>query len=345
MKTSLFQRLSIFTSLFVASWSLSACAPAPAAPTPTRPPVDVRVGLVPATANAPITVPAEEGQFAAHGLNVSIESLTDPNQVLVSAATGQFDIIYAAMAPAGLNLFSRGAGLKIIAAGAAQPPGHGDNTPVVVRSQLIDSGDVKTVADLKGRRVAVIAKGASEYKLAKALATGGLTENDVDVQFISNPDMVAALSTGAVDAGLLLQPTAAQAVAKGVGKILLDDYDQLGQGGVVVANLTFLSHQPEAVTTFLEVYLQAIRRLSDGKIKTDDKALAAVHKYTNIPPDVIRLGPDPYWPKDGRVVVQSLRDAQAFYISTGNADYSQPLDIETLIDYGPLDAALKNISG
>jgi NitT/TauT family transport system substrate-binding protein len=249
------------------------------------------------------------------------------------------------MVPAVLNLFNRGSPLKIIAAGAAQPPGHGDNGPIVVRSQLMDSGEIRTVADLRGRKVAVAPGGAADYRLSKALATGGLAESDVEVVSMPFPDMVVALSTGAIDAGGLLQPTAAQAVSKGVGKILVDDYDQLGQGGIVAVNSAFLNQHPDAVTGFLEVYLQAIRRLSDGKIKTDEQALAAVQKYTNVPPEVIRLGPDPYWPRDGHVMIDSLRDQQAFYIRTGNTEYSQPLDIETLIDYGPLDAALKNIGG
>jgi hypothetical protein len=44
-----------------------------ATPTPTQAPLILGVGLVPATANALITVPAEEGQFAAHGLNINVE--------------------------------------------------------------------------------------------------------------------------------------------------------------------------------------------------------------------------------------------------------------------------------
>jgi hypothetical protein len=48
--------------------------------------------------------------------------------------------------------------------------------------------------------------------------------------------MLAALTTGAIDAGLLLQPTGAQAVAKGIGKILSDDYNQNAQNAVLVIN-------------------------------------------------------------------------------------------------------------
>ncbi len=328
------------------TWSLAASAPTPATPTPTRAPLDLKIGLIAGTSAAPIIVPSEDGQFAARGLNVSLEAIPDSAQGLISTSTAQFQLAYVTMGAAALNAFNRGVDLKIIAAGSAQPAGHGDNTPLVVRSQLIDSGQVRTVADLKGRKVAINVRGSTpDYKLAKALATGGLTIDDVDIQLVPIADTVVALSTGAVDAGLLLQPFGAQAVARGVGTILLDDYDPLGQGGLVVANSAFLDQHPEAVTRFLEVYVEAIRRLSKGKIKADDPALAALQRYTNVAPEVIRLGPDPYWPTDGRVQVDSLRDQQAFFMRTGITDYAQPLQFERLIDYGPLDAAFKNIGG
>ena len=60
---------------------------------------------------------------------------------------------------------------------------------------------------------------------------------------------------------------------------------------------------------------------------------------------MIRLAPDPYWPKDGRVLLDSVRDEQAFFMSIKSVDYTQAMDIQKLIDYGPLEAALKNLGG
>ena len=46
-----------------------------------------------------------------------------------------------------------------------------------------------------------------------------------------------------------------------------------------------------------------------------------------------------------RWIVDGPRSRPAFYIRTGRTRLLQPIDIEKLIDYGPLDAALKNIGG
>jgi ABC-type nitrate/sulfonate/bicarbonate transport system substrate-binding protein len=323
---------------------VAGCVPVQPAGKPAN--LEVRVGLIPSSASSPILVPVESGEFAARGLNVSVLPVTDTAQALISVASGQFDIGNVTMGSAALNAFNRGTDLKIIAAGGAEPVGHGANLPVIVRTELIDSGAVKSVADLKGRKVALNGKGIIiEYALAKALATANLQPSDVEVVTMPFPEMVVALSTGAIDAGLLLQPTGAQAVAKGIGKILSDDYNQNAQNAVIVVNSRFLDQHRDAVSGFLEVYVQAIRRLSDGRIKNDEQALSALQKYTNAPPEVIRLGPDPYWPKDARVIVDSVRDEQAFFMSIKSVDYTQPMDIQKLIDYGPLDTALKKIGG
>jgi ABC-type nitrate/sulfonate/bicarbonate transport system substrate-binding protein len=330
---------------------VGACAPggpaAPASTAPTKPPVvDVRVGLIPSTASSPILVPVEGGEFTTRGLNVSVQPVTDTAQAMISVAGGQLDFGNITMGSAALNAFNRGTDLKVVAAGGADPPGHGANLPVIVRTALIDSGEVKSMADLRGRKVAINGKGVIiEYALARALATANLKMTDVDVVTMPFPEMVAALTTGAIDAGLLLQPTGAQAVARGIGKILLDDYNPNTQNAVIVANSRFLDQHRDAVVGFLEVYVQGIRRLSDGKIKQDDAALAAIQKYTNTPPEVIRLGPDPFWPKDGRVLTDSVRAEQDYFMSTKSTDYTEPLNIDKLIDYGPLDEAVRKLGG
>jgi NitT/TauT family transport system substrate-binding protein len=325
---------------------VAACAPAAPPPASKAAAVDVRIGLIPSTASAPILVPLEDGQFAARGLNVSVQAVTDTAQAMISVAGGQLEFGNITMGSAALNAFNRGTDLKIVAASGAEPPGHGANLPVIVRTALIDSGEVKSMADLRGRKVAINGKGVIiEYALSRALATANLKMTDVDVVTMPFPDMIAALTTGAIDAGLLLQPTGAQAVSRGIGKILLDDYNPNAQNAVIVANSRFLDQHRDAVVSFLEVYLQNIRRLSDGKIKQDDAALAALQKNTNTPPEVIRLGPDPFWPKDGRVLIDSVRSEQDYFMSTRSVDYAQPQNIDNLIDYGPLDTALRNIGG
>jgi NitT/TauT family transport system substrate-binding protein len=319
----------------------AAAASAAAKPAATT---EIRIGQIPSTAAAPFFVPTEDGTFASRGLKVSITPVTDTAQTMIQIAGGQLEMGTVTLGAAALNAFARGTDMTIIASGGIDPPGHGAFAPVVVRSDLMDSGKVKTLADLKGLKVALNARGVIlEYSLYRALKLGGLTLNDVDVVTMPWPDMVAAMSNKNLDVGLIGNPLAAQAVAKGVGKILSDDYAPNNQNSTVTVNSKWLQSHRDAAVTFLEVYLQTIRKLADGGLKRDAQAMAIIEKATKTPVDVIQLAPDPTWPKDGKINVQSIEDQQSYFFTTKALTYSQPLDINRLIDYGPLDQALKNI--
>ena len=76
----------------------------------------------------------------------------------------------------------------------------------VVRKDLWGK-DVKRIADLKGRTVALNIRGAAvEWMLDMALRRDGLTIKDVQVKLMPFPDMVPALESGAVDAAILSEP-------------------------------------------------------------------------------------------------------------------------------------------
>ncbi|HVA25879.1 MAG TPA: ABC transporter substrate-binding protein [Chloroflexota bacterium] len=306
----------------------------------------MRIGGIPSSAAAPILVPMDDGSFAKRGIKVTFTPVTDTAQAMVSIASGQLDIGTVTMGPAALNALNRGADLTELASGGVDPPGHGAFAPVVVRSDLMDSGAVKSLAGLKGRKVALNGKGVIlEYDLYKALALGNLKPADVDVITMPWPDMVVALGTKALDAGLIGQPLATQAVSKGFGKILSDDYAPNNQNAVVMANKKYLAAHPATIQAFLEVYVQYIRKLADGAMKKDDTALATLQKYTKVAPAVLRQAPNQYWPKDARINAKSLQDQQAYFLSVKSVDYTQPLDFGKIIDETLLEKALKNLGG
>lgn len=61
--------------------------------------------------------------------------------------------------------------------------------------------DVKTAADLKGKRIALTKGTMQEYIWAKELEMGGLTENDVELEYFSSGgEVVTAYVSGQADA-------------------------------------------------------------------------------------------------------------------------------------------------
>jgi len=66
---------------------------------------------------------------------------------------------------------------------------------------------LKTVADFKGRRIGLGAPGSGgEQAARRVLAYYGLSYQDIKPEFMSNPEMVAALKDGTLDAFIITHP-------------------------------------------------------------------------------------------------------------------------------------------
>ncbi len=124
-----------------------------------------------------------------------------------------------------------------------------DYKALVVRKDLIDSGQIRDFADLRGKRIAVNSRGANlMVNLLAALEMGGLTERDVDVLEMGPSDSLVALGNRGIDASGLLEPQVAQGVMAGAivrwkgGDELLPYYQQ---AGVLMYGGKFIAEQPE----------------------------------------------------------------------------------------------------
>ncbi|MDO5406375.1 MAG: ABC transporter substrate-binding protein [Eubacteriales bacterium] len=131
---------------------------------------------------------------------------------------------------------------------------------------IVASDDsITSIADLKGKTVYMTGKGTTpDYVFHYLLTANGLTENDVTIEFKSEPTEVAAVLKEQPDAiGLLPQPFVTAACAQNEAlKIVLDLTNewQAVQGesgsqmvtGVTVARNEFLKSSPDAVKLFLQ---------------------------------------------------------------------------------------------
>ena len=323
---------------------LLAATPVPGATTaPVIPPVQVpenatpvTMGYVPVSIYAPVFIAFEKGYFAEYGLDVTLESLAGGSDMVLLTATGDFDLGIGGIGPAYWNAASQDLGVRIIA------PGHGEGspvaTPLMISRSACESGSIASVADLRGKRVAVNAPGATEFWLDTALQTGGLAITDVDLQFLSFPDAVVALQSGAIDAAMVGEPLATKAEQDGFAVRLLADFPvQDIQPTMLFGNGQWLADNPDAAAGFIAAYLRAARDLTENF--NDPLNLAIIEKYTQVPPSLIAGSVKPVYSTDGAIDVSGIALLQTFFRNRGQLDYADDLDPASLVDTQYVDRA------
>jgi NitT/TauT family transport system substrate-binding protein len=113
----------------------------------------VKLGDLPAISNAGIYIAIEKGFFQEHGVAVDIERFASAGKMTAPLATGQIDVSVGSPSAGLFNSIAAGMDFKIVADKGQVRPGY-NFTPLIVRKDLVDSGKVKTLRDLKGLKVA-----------------------------------------------------------------------------------------------------------------------------------------------------------------------------------------------
>jgi len=302
----------------------------------------IKVGFVPVTVFAPIFVAKDLGYYAEEGLDVDLEPFPGGADPVVLTATGELDAAFVGVGPAFWNGAAQGLPMKIIAPGHAE--GDPVATPLMISKKNCDEGKITSVADLKGKKVSVNARGATEYWLNAALATGGLTIDDIDLQVLPFPDAVAALQSGAVDAAMVGEPLATQAERDGIAVRLASSFAvQDIQPTTIIGNEKWLTEHPDQAEGFVTGYMRASKLLADGGL--DDPAVQAIiEKYTGVPADLVAAAVHPVFSSDGFIAFDGLSKLQSFFRERDQLEYDTDIDPFSLADETFVMAAMAELN-
>ena len=150
---------------------------------------------------------------------------------------------------------------------------------------LVTKGDspINTVADLKGKRVAVTRGTDPHIFLVRALAGAGLSVKDITMVLLQHQDGKLALERGDVDAWAGLDPLMAAAEIEG-GARLFYRKPEANTWGVLNVREDFSRENPEIVRRVLKTYEEArkwaignpekLRALMVGVTKLSDAVIA-----------------------------------------------------------------------
>lgn len=114
---------------------------------------------------------------------------------------------------------------------------------------------IKSVTDLKGKRVAATRGTDPHIFLVRALAANGMSEKDITLILLQHPDGRLALEKGDVDAWAGLDPLMAQAEENGA--ILFYRNPDANSWGILNVREEFAARYPEVVATVLADYERA----------------------------------------------------------------------------------------
>lgn len=200
-----------------------------------------------------------EAEFEADGVQVQWVFIKGAGPLINEAiANGQVDLAYIGDLAA---IVGKAGGLdtKVVAAAA-----RGVNHYLAVRP----GSPIRTLADLKGKRVGLFRGTAAQLSFIEALRTANMSERDVQVIHLDFAAATAALAAGHIDAtwggnnalalgerGMADLPLSSKTLPNHAGQL----------SGVLVVTSTFAAQHPQLLQRVLKVHRQAAAWASAGE--------------------------------------------------------------------------------
>lgn len=184
-----------------------------------------------------------EKRLAAQGIAVKWTEFPGGPQLLEALAAGSIDFGTTGEAP---PVFAQAAGAELVYTGVEPPAPKGEAILVPKDSPI------KTVADLKGKRIALNKGSNVHYLLVEALAKAGLSPADVRPVYLAPADGRAAFESGDVDAWVIWDPFLAAAQKATDARILADGEGLVENRQYYLAHRSFAQAQPDLVKLIQE---------------------------------------------------------------------------------------------
>jgi len=299
----------------------------------------LKVGYLPVTGHAKFFVAKEQGFFAQEGLDVELVEFVNSADGINALKAGKLDVgAFGTTAP--LVHISKGTDLRII--GGIM----GEDAAIVTTAQ--NAGSVKSIADLRGKKIATIRLATGDAVLRGALHDAKIDwKKDVEIfELKSPPAVIEAVKTGQVDAGVIWGPHDLRAEEQGLKVVIRS---RTLQPGHPCCRLAVQGTRIAERATW-EKLLRAILKAEKFAQENPKETVAAIVKYVKLDPALVETayyhgyleqGTDPN--AKGVEKFWSIMQSSGFVDSTGDIKpsievslYKEALD--SLAKESPKDA-------
>jgi sulfonate transport system substrate-binding protein len=204
-------------------------------------------------------------------------------------------------------IFAQAAGAELVYVGN-EPASPSSEAIVVPKGSAL-----RSVADLKGKKVALNKGSNVHYLLVRALEKAGVDYRDVQAVFLPPADARAAFEHGAVDAWVIWDPFLAAAQKQLGARVLADGTGLVANHQFYLASRRFSQQHPDIVA----IALEELAKVDEWGRTHQPEVSAILSAQTGLPRDVVELAAQRYAygvkPVTPAVIDQQQKIADTFH--------------------------------
>ena len=312
-------RITLLLLLLIVSMLIQACAGSATEVADTaepEEPIKLNVALLPFMSHAPLFFAQAQGYYAEQGLEVEFQDIRGP-EASVALGLGDLDVVASILGVSMFALMENDENVKIVAGkGYVAPTGCTVNG-LIARKDLVDGGELDSVAQLEGRTIAMDPTNLEGYYMEQLLATAGLTLEDIEFADLpSPPSEMEALGSGAIDLSASSEPWITRTNMAG-NTVTWNDYSEQIPGfqfAVLLFGPNLLNDNPDAGRRFMTAYVKAIQQYNLGKTERNMELMV---EFSGLEQDLLEQICWPTFRDDGSINLESVLDFQDWIFDQG----------------------------
>ncbi|KQQ57840.1 MULTISPECIES: sulfonate ABC transporter substrate-binding protein [Pseudomonas] len=214
-----------------------------------------------------------EKRLAAQGVDVKWTEFPGGPQLLEGLNVGSIDFGVTGETP---PVFAQAAGADLLYV-AYEPPAPTSEAILVPKDSTI-----RSVSELKGKKVALNKGSNVHYLLVRALEEAGLKYSDIQTVYLPPSDARAAFERGSVDAWVIWDPYQAAAEQQLQARTLRDGQGIVDNLQFYLATKPYAQKHPEVITALVE----EVRAVGEWSKAHPEEVTAQVAPLLGLPADI-----------------------------------------------------------
>jgi NitT/TauT family transport system substrate-binding protein len=286
----------------------------------------LKIGYLNVMDDAQTMLAKDAGLYDKHGLDVDLKMFDSGTTMIQAIVGGQLDAGVLGFTNA-VTWAAKGADIKVV--GGAQMGYH---------SLLVKKGSgIKTLADLKGKKVASQQKGSTADIVwnGVVLPQAGLSRTDVNMVYVTPAAAIQSLAAGQVDAAFVFEPY--ESIAKATSDV--DTIYEIGKVWpfpcmVVITSGKQLNADRAAIEAMLDAQKQAMEMMQQ---QPQEAARALVKRFVQ---DESLTGPQGTFP--AVAIVQKAIESQMFHWSLNQDEVKRMQELaDIMVQQGAMEKPVK----
>ncbi|HVG52551.1 MAG TPA: sulfonate ABC transporter substrate-binding protein [Xanthobacteraceae bacterium] len=245
-----------------------------------------------------------EKKLAPLGYKVEWKEFPSGPPLLEALNVGAIDFGHAGEAP---PIFAQAAGAPFIYV-AHEPPAPQGEAILVPKNSAI-----KTVADLKGKKVALNKGSNVHYLLVKALEKAGVKYSEIEPVFLAPADARAAFERGSVDAWVIWDPFQAAAEVATGARTLANGEGLVANHQFYLATAKFADANPKAIDAVIDAVVEIDRWAANNERKVAEELAPGIGIPVPILEIALKRQTYGIKPLDQKVVAEQQSIADTFF--------------------------------